>query len=117
VRALLETEFGTVIMVADVASLLEGAGRLEPDVAIVDLSLDRDGGLRWLGALRQRCPDLKVIVLSVHDEQAVRTAVMAAGADAFVVKSAIATDLLLAVASVREGPSRSCNRKSKGDEA
>ena len=48
VRGLLETAFGTVVMVADEASLLEGAGRLQPDVAIVDLSLARDGGLRWL---------------------------------------------------------------------
>ncbi len=34
VRGLLETEFGTVVMVADEASLLEGAVRLRPDEAI-----------------------------------------------------------------------------------
>ena len=69
VRGLLETAFGTVVMVADEASLLEGAVRLQPEVAIVDLSLARDSGLGWLRELRRRCPDLKVIVLSVHDEQ------------------------------------------------
>ena len=103
VRGLLETAFGTVVMVADEASLLEGAGRLRPDVAVVDLSLARDSGLGWLQALRLRCPDLKVIVLSVHDEQAVRRAAMEAGADAFVLKRAIATDLLPAVDLVRGG--------------
>jgi DNA-binding NarL/FixJ family response regulator len=97
VRGLLETAFGTVVMVADEASLLEGAARLQPEVAIVDLSLARDNGLGWLRELRQRCPDLKVIVLSVHDEQCVRSAAIAAGADAFVLKRAIATDLLPAV--------------------
>ena len=35
VRGLLETAFGTVVMVADEASLLEGASRLRPDVAVV----------------------------------------------------------------------------------
>jgi len=94
VRGLLETAFGTVVMVADEASLLEGAVRLRPEVAIVDLSLARDSGLGWLRELRQRCPDLRVIVLSVHDEQSVYRAAMAAGADAFVLKRAIATDLL-----------------------
>ena len=94
VRGLLETAFGTVVMVADEASLLEGAVRLRPEVAIVDLSLARDSGLGWLRELRRRCPGLKVIVLSVHDEQSVRSAAMAAGADAFVLKRAIATDLL-----------------------
>jgi two-component system secretion response regulator SsrB len=96
-RGLLETAFGTVVMVADEASLLEGAARLRPDLAVVDLSLARDSGLDWLRELRRRCPGLKVIVLSVHDEECVRSAAIEAGADAFVLKRAIATDLLATV--------------------
>ena len=105
VRGLLETAFGTVVMVADEASLIDGAGRLQPDVVVVDLSLAQVAGLDWLRTLRQRCPDLKVIVLSIHDEQSVRKAAMEAGADAFVLKRAIATDLLSAVDAVRGGAS------------
>ena len=105
VRGLLETAFGSVVMVADEASLLDGAARLQPEVAIVDLSLARDNGLGWLRELRQRCPDIKVIVLSVHDEQSVRSAAIEAGADAFVLKRTIATDLLPAVDIVRLGQS------------
>ena len=101
VRGLLETVFGTVVMVADEASLLEGAVRLRPEVAVADVSLARDSGLGWLRAVRRRCPDLKIIVLSVHDEESVRSAAMAAGADAFVLKRAIVTDLLPAVETVR----------------
>ena len=104
VRGLLETEFGTVVMVADEASLLEVSARLRPDVAVVDLSLAGDRGLGWLRAVRERCPDMKVIVVSVHDEQSVRQAVMQAGADAFVLKRAIVTDLLSAVDAVRRRP-------------
>ena len=100
VRGLLETTFGTVVMVADEASLLEGASRLRPDLAVVDLSLARDGGLGWLRVIRERCPEMHVIVLSVHDEDCVRDAAMAAGADAFVLKRAILTDLLPAVEAV-----------------
>jgi DNA-binding NarL/FixJ family response regulator len=100
VRGLLETAFETVVMVADSASLIEGVGRLQPDVAIVDLSLARDSGLDWLRRIRRRCPDLKVIVLSVHDEQNIRRTVLEAGADAFVLKRAIATDLLPAIEAV-----------------
>ena len=104
VRGLLEAAFGTVVMVADEASLLEGASRLRPEVAVVDVSLARDNGLDWLRALRQRCPELKVIVLSVHDEQTVRRAAIEAGADAFVLKRAIVTDLLPAVEFVTGAP-------------
>jgi len=105
VRGLLRSTFGTFVMVADEASLLEGADRIRPDVAIVDISLAQDSGLGWLRALRQRCPEVKVIVLSVHDEQCVRRAAMDAGADSFVLKRAIATDLLDAVEYVRGGGS------------
>jgi DNA-binding NarL/FixJ family response regulator len=105
VRGLLETSFGTVVMVADELSLLEAAIRLQPEVAVVDLSLSRNGSLDWLQALRLRCPELKVVVLSVHDEQSVRRAVIEAGADAFVLKRAIASDLLAAVDAVRRSRS------------
>ncbi|MBK8864839.1 MAG: response regulator transcription factor [Betaproteobacteria bacterium] len=103
VRGLLATAFGSVVMVADEASLIEGASRLQPDMAVVDLSLAHDNQLDWLQALRHDCPELKVIVLSVHDEQSVREAVLRAGADAFVLKRAIATDLLATVDAVRCG--------------
>ena len=103
VRGLLETAFETVVMVADEVSLIDGVGRLRPDVAIVDLSLARGSGLNWLRSIRNRCPELKVIVLSVHDEESVRRTAMAAGADAFVLKRAIATDLLPAIEHVRGG--------------
>jgi DNA-binding NarL/FixJ family response regulator len=114
VRGLLETAFGTVFMVADELSLAEGASRLRPEVAVVDLSLVRTGDLGWLGALHQRCPGLKVIVLSVHDEQSVRKAVMEAGADAFVLKRSIATELLDAVDAVRRDPSAEASREAEG---
>jgi DNA-binding NarL/FixJ family response regulator len=101
VRGLLETAFGTVVMVADKTSLLDVAYRIQPDVAVVDLSLAQEGGLDWLRALRAQCPGLKVIALSVHDENSVRRAALQAGADEYVVKRAIATDLLPAVERVR----------------
>ena len=114
VRGLLETAFGTAFMVADELSLAEGASRLRPEVAVVDLSLVKDGGLGWLQELRQRCPSVKVIVLSVHDEQSVRQAVMEAGADAYVLKRAIATDLLNAVDAVRRDPGAEASPEVKG---
>ena len=80
----------------------KAAARLRPDVAVVDLSLAQESGLGWLRRLRQRCPGLQVIVLSVHDEPSVRRAALEAGADAFVLKRAIVTDLLPAVDRLRD---------------
>ena len=100
---MLETTFDAVVMVADEASLFESAERLQPGVAVVDLSLARGENLQWLARLRSRCPKLKIIVLSVHDQESVCRSAIEAGADAFVLKRAIATDLLPAIDAVQAG--------------
>ena len=102
-RGLLETMFEAVVMVADENSLFESARRLQPTLAVVDLSLARGDSLRSLQRLRAQCPGLKVIVLSVHDEPSVCRAAMEAGADGFVLKRALATELLPAVDVVLAG--------------
>jgi len=103
VRGLLETLFKTVVMVADECSLQESAGRLQPEMVVVDISLAGNGSLHWLQRLRQSCPETKLIVLSFHDEPYVRRAAIEAGADGFVLTRAIVTDLLPAVESVLAG--------------
>jgi DNA-binding NarL/FixJ family response regulator len=99
-RGLLETMFDAVLMVADEASLVEGVARVQPDVVIGDMSLTHSGRLGWVGELRRRWPQVKLVVIGVHDEDTVRAAVLAAGADAFVLKRHLATDLLPAVERV-----------------
>jgi len=103
VRGLLETMFEAVVMVADETSLLESATRLQPMLAVVDLSLARGDCLQWLQRLRAGCPRLKIIVLSVHDEPSVGRSAMDAGADGFVLKRALATELLPAIDTVLAG--------------
>ena len=100
IRGLLETAFDAVMMVADANSLFEGAERLQPALAVVDLSLSGNDGFKLLRTLRSRCPGLKIITLSMHDEPTLVRSVMEAGADGYVLKSAIGTDLLSAVEAV-----------------
>jgi len=92
-------------MVADEVSLAESADRMQPALAVVDLSLTREDSLRWLEQLRARCPKLKLIVMSVHDEPSVCRSAMAAGADGYVLKRTVATELLTAVDAVLAGGS------------
>src|SRR5262245_14179375 len=103
VRGLLETTFETVFMVADEASLLEGAGRLKPAVVVIDLSLSRGDMPGFLCRVTQRSAASKLLVLSVYDEPTVAEAALAAGADAVVLKRTLATDLLPAVDALLAG--------------
>jgi DNA-binding NarL/FixJ family response regulator len=103
IHGLLETTFGTVVMVTDENSLIESASRMQPAVVVADLSLARGSGFGWLGRLLGRSPASRVIVLSVHDEPTVVQSALEAGASGFVLKRAIATDLLNAVDVVLAG--------------
>jgi len=103
IRGLLATSFEAVVMVADEISLLESAGRLQSDLAVVDFALSRGNALEFVRQLHGRFPKMKVIIVSVHDQSSVSRSVLDAGADAFVVKRAIATDLLAAVDAVLAG--------------
>ena len=103
IRRLLATAFEAVVMVADEVSLFESAARLQSDLAIVDLALAPGRALELVRRFRARFPKTKVIVVSVHDQSSVSRSVLEAGADGFVVKRAIATDLLPATDAVLAG--------------
>jgi len=103
VRRLLSTAFEAIVMVADEVSLFETAGRLQSELAVVDLTLARGDGLELVRRFRGQFPHTRMIVVSVHDQSIVSRSVMKAGADGFVIKRAIATDLLPATDAVLAG--------------
>jgi DNA-binding NarL/FixJ family response regulator len=103
IRGLLEDLFETIVMVADRDSLFEAVNKIRPDLAIVDLSVPAAGEIDLVGGLKRRFPDLKIIILSFHDEPFVMDEVLRAGAAAFVLKSCAADDLIPAVHEVLEG--------------
>ena len=88
---------------ADEVSLFESAGRLQSDLTVVDLALSRGNPLELVRRLRGSFPEMKMIILSTHDQSTVSRAVLEAGADGFVAKRAIATDLLAAADAVLAG--------------
>src|SRR5438309_5217402 len=103
VRGLLEAEFEAVVVVGDEVSLFESARQLRVAIAVVDLSLRRGDGLGLVRRIRSHFPQLKLIVLSVHEEKNAEFAAIEAGADGFVLKRSLATDLLATIDTVLEG--------------
>ena len=103
VRNLLKSTFKVVIMVADEVSLFESAKQMPAALAVVDLSLTRGEGIELVRRLRNLCPELKVLAVSVHDEPRVSQLALEAGANGFVLKRTLATDLLSAVDMVLKG--------------
>jgi DNA-binding NarL/FixJ family response regulator len=103
IRGLLETVFDQVFLVTDKSSLVEGAGRLQPTVILMDLSYAAGDLSGLMHELRDRAPATKLLLLSVHDEPTVVAAAVAAGADGLVLKRAIARDLMPAIDALLAG--------------
>ncbi len=103
IRELLESMFEAVVMVADEKSLLTAIDEMDLDLAVVDLSMPVAEENHVARRLKSRRPELKVVILSVHDEQAAVKESLAAGALGFVLKRSAATDLIPAIGEVLEG--------------
>jgi DNA-binding NarL/FixJ family response regulator len=100
IRRMLETEAESVLMVADEASLMQAVEITLPDLVIADLSFPVSGGSNVARLLKQRHPDIRVIILSVHEDPAAVNEVAAAGAEAFVLKRRAVVDLIAAIREV-----------------
>jgi DNA-binding NarL/FixJ family response regulator len=102
-RVLLKDTFDVVFMVADDRSLIDAVARTDPDLVIVDLSIPVSSGENVARLLHRVSPELRVIILSIHDEQTVVDECLAAGAKGFVLKRRAAIDLIPAVEDVLRG--------------
>lgn len=104
-RLILEQEAGFEI-VGEAASgeeLIAEAGRLRPDIVVTDLSMPGLGGLEALPRVRQAAPEAKILVLTVHEDEAYFFRALEAGAAGYVLKGASAEEFLAALRLVARG--------------
>lgn len=75
---------------------------VQPDLVITDLEMPGINGLELTVQLRQSYPDLGIIMLTASETPAYREKALAAGADAFVGKSASLNNLVSAIHNLAE---------------
>jgi len=83
-----------------------------PDIIITDISLPGATGLQGIVELRQRCPEARVLVLTMHDSEEYIRAALAAGAQGYVLKDATRAELIQGVRAVLAGQRHLCPRSS-----
>jgi DNA-binding NarL/FixJ family response regulator len=88
---------------ADGTEALEFAGRLRPDVVLMDLKMPGLPAPDAIRAIRARLPGTQVLVLTSYAEDAQVEEVLRAGALGYVLKSIVAADLVRAIATVARG--------------
>jgi two-component system response regulator NreC len=76
---------------------------LRPNIVLMDLSLPGMGGIEAIRQVRERFPDVRVVVLSMHESEEYVFRALRAGASAYVVKQSTSTELVLALRAVAAG--------------
>src|SRR5262245_23992907 len=89
-----ETDIRVLGEAKDGEEAIKLAQQLRPAVVLMDLAMPHMGGLDALRRTKREMPWTKVIMVTVHGEDAYRRAALALGADAFIVKKRLRGELL-----------------------
>lgn len=71
---------------ADIHTALASMRKSAPDIAVVDLTLNRESGLDLIKVIGEKHPQTQVVVLSMHEEIGYAERALRAGAKAYVTK-------------------------------
>jgi DNA-binding NarL/FixJ family response regulator len=78
---------------------------LEPDVAVLDIGMPLLNGIEATSQIGRRSSRIRVLILSMHANEAYITRALQAGAAGYLLKDSADTDLLMGVAAVAAGKS------------
>ena len=81
----------------------ELVGALNPDVAVVDISLKTGNGIELVKNIKARYPELPVLVLSMHDESLYAERALRAGSLGYIMKEEATEQVLVAIRRVLKG--------------
>ncbi|MFZ1916848.1 MAG: response regulator transcription factor [Terriglobales bacterium] len=82
---------------------VEKATQLQPEVIILDIGMPSLNGLEATRQILKASPQVKILILTLHDSDQVVQEVLNAGARGFLLKSDAARDLVAAVDALRRG--------------
>ncbi|MCA1838871.1 MAG: response regulator [Actinomycetota bacterium] len=104
-RAMLETtdEIEIVSEAANGRELVEQAERLRPHVVVVDIRMPEMDGLDAVRRIKKNDPDVKALMLTVHDEESYVHEAIRAGASGYLLKTVSAEELIKGITTVASG--------------
>ncbi|KLL09838.1 response regulator [Protofrankia coriariae] len=104
-RRMLAEDSG-ILVVADVGTAAEAvaaAGRLQPDIVVLDIGLPDSSGISAIGRILGASPASRVLMLTMHDDVAYLREAFASGALGYVLKAAADIELIQAIHDVAKG--------------
>jgi two-component system response regulator DegU len=93
-------EFMVVGEATDGMAALDLIAKKKPDVAVLDISMPRMNGFEATKIIKERFPSVKILILTVHEDEAYVYQLLRAGANGYVLKNAEKNDILSGVRAV-----------------
>ncbi|MNK97593.1 Oxygen regulatory protein NreC [compost metagenome] len=104
-RLVLEAEPALEVVgeAGDGVEVLSQVAALEPDLVLMDISLPKINGLKATASIFKQFPEVKVLLLSMHESKEYVTEALKAGASGYVPKKAVDSELITAIHRIHEG--------------
>jgi DNA-binding NarL/FixJ family response regulator len=105
VRALLSArpQFEVVGEAENAAQGLQMCEDVRPDILLLDIGLQDMNGLELTPLIRARCPEVKILILSMYDNQEYVATSIRAGASGYVLKNAPSREIVAAIEAIATG--------------
>jgi len=110
IQAILESydEIEVVATLSSGRQIIDCVEDLRPDVILLDLNMPDVGGLTACEIILERCPETKVLILSMHDSPEYISTAMNHGAMGYVLKDVPTDEIKLAIETVMAGQTYLC---------
>ena len=87
----------------DGLQVVEQTSLLKPDIVLMDIAMPRMNGIKASQQIRAKFPDVKILILSMHNNRELITESLKAGANGYILKDCTSEELYEAVKSVMQG--------------
>jgi NarL family two-component system response regulator LiaR len=98
-----QSDFEVIAEASDGEEAVRLATELVPDVVIMDISMPNLNGLEATKQIKERCPKIAVLVLTVHSDSEHILSILQAGAGGYLTKSVYGDEVIHAVRSLVSG--------------
>jgi DNA-binding NarL/FixJ family response regulator len=98
-----QQDMQVVAEAADGNAALERADAVKPDIVVMDISMPGMNGLTATRRLKERQPQVTIVALTRHEDEAYLEELLRAGASAYILKQSAPADFLQAIRAVAAG--------------
>lgn len=90
-------DFHVIGEAEDGLEAIERVEELAPDLVVLDIAMPRMNGIEATKEIKRRHPEMKILVITVHDDEQYMNTAMEAGADGYFLKDATYGELMIAL--------------------